>query len=165
MRNRPVHLLQAALAVTAAGIGDTAKCRHCGAHIAPPPPIIGDTNDQRIARHLSLMTEHLQTHDRGKPLIVAAMHGNEYANLMMLSNYETGNPDILHQHDFARWRIHTSTRRATVSDEKIAEKVKALGLSEDDSARVAELLKEMRDVIEERGRYQTPAPLNDVVMG
>jgi hypothetical protein len=50
------------------------------------------------------------------------------------------------------------TRAVVCPDNKIEEQVAALGLNEYTALRVTTLLKQMRDVIEERGAFAPPDP-------
>jgi hypothetical protein len=101
---------------------------------------------------LHLHKKHPQEAQRAD--MVAANLGG----LLRLMNFHTDDPVALQMREWNRHVIHEMTRARTCSDEKINEQIAALGLDEYTALRVVTLMKQMRDVIEERGAFAPPDP-------
>lgn len=122
---------------------------------------------QSLATHL--LTDH-QDHQRALQLSTV-----EYLGMLQLMNFSSTDPAIQEQTDFLRWRIHQQTAAHTVPDDKLKQKasdvaeellieatailekhpdVAGPAILELSKEKLTALLTEMRDVIEERGRYQ-----------
>jgi hypothetical protein len=101
---------------------------------------------------LHLQKKHPQEVKRAD--LAATMFGG----LLRLMNFHTDDPVALQMREWNRHVIHEMTRGVTCPDNKIQEQVSALGLDEYTALRVSTLMKQMRDVIEERGAFAPPDP-------
>jgi len=99
----------------------------------------------------------------------AQMSGGEFAGYLMVSKcFEMDNATAEKLGtDFTRWNVHklTARKEAHPSDERIRDRVAQIfqGLDTPHYAHFAveveNLLREMRDAIEEKDRYSTPQPV------
>jgi hypothetical protein len=82
------------------------------------------------------------------------------SSLLVLTNYRSSDAGLANWRDRVRFQIHDFARKNKISDATIEEKVKALMpdlTNENDirlRAEVIALVKEMRDVLEERGPFK-----------
>jgi hypothetical protein len=163
-------------------------CRICGHEFKgdslKSATIIGNNPQarmQQIQALLSPLMKHLQK-KHPEQLQWTQLQGGEYAGLLALNLIQCDEPEIERQRDQTRWKIHQMTRRVAITDERIAERLKLAYLAAmakeagvpidaiaptmaDDimntpaAIEIARTMREMRDVLEERGRYeafQTP---------
>lgn len=138
--------------------------------------LINEAEQRRAMRYVQTLTQHLQKH-HPDALKAAQIFGSEYAGMLALSNFETEDALVAEQRDFVRWKVHNATRRAMVTDERIVEKVSQIldgflvgdpdrekklneSMADGLGAKIVETMTQMRDVLEERGRYniQPPTP-------
>ena len=138
--------------------------------------LINEAEQRRAMRYVQSLTQHLQKH-HPDALKAAQIFGSEYAGMLALSNFETEDALVAEQRDFVRWKVHNATRRAMVTDERIVEKVSQIldgflvgdpdrekklneSMADGLGAKIVETMTQMRDVLEERGRYniQPPTP-------
>lgn len=167
-------------------------CRICGHEFKgdslKSATIIGNNPQarmQQIQALLSPLMKHLQK-KHPEQLQWTQLQGGEYAGLLALNLIQCDEPEIERQRDQTRWKIHQMTRRVAITDERIEERLKLAyltALAEELKMPVEELnpasadpmmtlpsarhilrtMREMRDVLEERGRYeafQTPKVQN-----
>jgi hypothetical protein len=167
-------------------------CRICGHEFKgdslKSATIIGNNPQarmQQIQALLSPLMKHLQK-KHPEQLQWTQLQGGEYAGLLALNLIQCDEPEIERQRDQTRWKIHQMTRRVAITDERIEERLKLAyltALAEELKMPVGELnpasadpmmtlpsarhilrtMREMRDVLEERGRYeafQTPKVQN-----
>lgn len=148
------------------GAATAAQCRICGMKFKGPemggPIIVGEKETTRIQRYVLKLTEHLQQ-KHPEQLGMFALQSGDYLGLLCLMTFDTADEELAKERDFLRWQLHRATRRVFVTDERIAEKVKALTespgwdrLDGDLGSLICGLLQEMRNVFEERGRYPEP---------
>jgi hypothetical protein len=152
-------------------------CNICQKKFTGPSALLigsGNPNARLMAYVQSLATHLLTDHaDHQRALQLSCV---EYLGMLQLLNFSSTDPAIREQTDFLRWRIHQQTAAHTVPDDKVKQKASETAaellqkiLDRRDkippelfgemvqatiSAQVETLLTEMRDVIEERGRYQ-----------
>lgn len=163
------------------------KCRHCPKVFYGPEEglggavIVNEAQQRRAMRYVQSLTQHLQKH-HPQALQAAQIFGSEYAGMLALSNFDTEDALVQEQRDFVRWKVHNATRRAVVNDDRIVEKVSTVldgflvgdperekklneSMADGLGAKIVEVMKQMRDVLEERGRYNiqpmTPAGMPD----
>lgn len=136
-------------------------CRVCGEQFTTPSvAIIGQTADQRIGEFGGRLAQHILTKHKEIAVYAATMQ-QQFDGMLCLMNFNIAEPELTDQLDQIRFQINRLTRRAVVSDETIMQRVAELGLlNPADESKVYQLLKDMRDVLEERGRYPhlVPAP-------
>jgi ribosomal protein S15P/S13E len=146
-------------------------CNICQKKFTGPSALLigsGNPNARLIAYVQSLATHLLTDHkDHQAALQLSCV---EYLGMLQLLNFSSTDPAIREQTDFLRWRIHQQTAAHTVPDDKLKQKAadtaadllteaaailhKPAGvLLELVTAKFVSVLTEMRDVIEERGRY------------
>ena len=163
------------------------KCRHCQKVFYGPDEglggalIVNEAAQRRAMRYVQSLTQHLQKH-HPEHLKAAQIFGSEYAGMLALSNFETEDELVAEQRDFVRWKVHNATRRAVVTDDRIDDKVREAlsgfliqdperdrklneSMADGLGSKIVEVMRTMRDVLEERGRYQiqpmTPAGMVD----
>ncbi|MGD0652531.1 MAG: hypothetical protein ABSA97_15550 [Verrucomicrobiia bacterium] len=135
-------------------------CAHCPQKFTTPG--FGDllpteSGRVKIGNVFQALIGHLQKRhpqEAQKADLSAAMLGG----LLRLMNFHSDDPVALQMREWNRHVIHEMTRAVVCPDNKIEEQVAALGLNEYTALRVTTLLKQMRDVIEERGAFAPPDP-------
>lgn len=158
------------------------RCRICR-HVFHGPEghlggaiLLGDKIGDRIQRYIQKLMAHLGK-EHPEQLQLYTQQVGDYLGLLCLMSFDTSDEEVAKERDYLRWQLNKATRRAVVTDERIAEKCKVLvdgcmmeGILEQMEqaprvtfeSRVAALLIEMRNVLEERGRYQDrPIPRLD----
>jgi hypothetical protein len=154
-------------------------CVHCNQTFYGPEEglggalIVGEAQQRRAMRYVQTLTTHLQK-KHPQVLTTAQIFGSEYAGMLALMNFTTDDELVAQQRDFVRWKVHNATRRAQVSDDRIVEKVRTIlagylvndperdkklndSMADGIGSKFVEVMTEMRDVLEERGRYtETP---------
>ncbi len=163
-------------------------CRLCGKQFPSNPlhsAVLLNANPQAKIQQMQALLSPLMKHLQQKhahQLQWTTMLGGEYAGLLALNFFQCSEPAIEEQRDFTRWKVHQQTRRAVVNDERIVERLRQSYINAmvkshltpppDDqqqdaadkfmetplAAAVIETMQAMRDVLEERGRYQMPEP-------
>jgi len=116
-----------------------------------------DSGRVKIANVFQSLILHLRKkhpQEAQKADLAAAMFGG----LLRLMNFHSDDPVSQQMREWNRHVIHEMTRGATCPDNKIQDQVAALGLDEYTALRVSTLMKQMRDVIEERGQFAPPDP-------
>jgi len=155
------------------------QCVHCNKTFYGPEEglggalIVGEAAQRRAMRYVQTLTTHLQK-QHPQVLTTAQIFGSEYAGMLALMNFKTDDELVAQQRDFVRWKVHNATRRASVSDDRIVEKVRSIltgylindperekklneSMADGIGSKIVEVMTEMRDVLEERGRYtETP---------
>jgi hypothetical protein len=135
-------------------------CAHCPQKFTTPGfgDLLGtDSGQQKIGNVFQALILHLQKrHPEAaqKADLAAAMLGG----LLRLMNFHSDDPIALQMREWNRHVVHEMTRAVTCPDNKIEEQVATLGLNEYTALRVTTLMKQMRDVIEERGAFAPPDP-------
>lgn len=114
---------------------------------------MGETDQDKFRRFGMHLAEHiLKKHPE-----IAAAHAVQqqmFDGMLMLMNFNTEDPELKRQRDMIRHQIHRLTQRCVVSDETLMRKVaEAQIVSPDAQMKAYELLREMRDVLEERDLY------------
>ena len=126
-------------------------CKHCDqVFTAVAAPVIGETPNQKYQVWLQGLFQHIvQKH----PEVAQEMlHGQGlFGTMLCLDQYVTDDDGLAGQRNSCRAWVHHRTTRVKVSDETIDQKVSLLALEPDKQSAVVSLLKEMRDVFEERG--------------
>ena len=136
------------------------SCAHCPQKFTTPgfADLIGtDSGRVKIASVFQSLIHHLQKkhpEQSQRADMAAAMFGG----LLRLMNFHTDDPVAQQMREWNRHVIHEMTRAVSCPDNKIREQVAALGLNEFTAIRVETLMKQMRDVIEERGAFAPPDP-------
>lgn len=164
-------------------------CRLCGKEFPSNPlhsAVLLNANPQAKIQQMQALLSPLMKHLQQKhspQLQWTTMLGGEYAGLLAMNFFQCS--AIEEQRDFTRWKVHQQTRRAVVNDERIIERLRQSYINAmvksystpppDDqqqdaadkfmetplAAAIVETMRAMRDVLEERGRYQMPqAPAN-----
>jgi hypothetical protein len=123
---------------------------------------------QQVAAMVNPLMKHLQK-SHPDAIQAAQMSGGEFAGYLMVSKcFEMDNATAEKLGtDFTRWNVHklTARKEAHPSDERIRDRVAQIfqGLDTPHYAHFAveveNLLREMRDAIEEKDRYSTPQPV------
>jgi hypothetical protein len=107
------------------------QCVHCNKTFYGPEEglggalIVGEAAQRRAMRYVQTLTTHLQK-QHPQVLTTAQIFGSEYAGMLALMNFKTDDELVAQQRDFVRWKVHNATRRASVSDDRIVEKVRSI---------------------------------------
>jgi hypothetical protein len=152
------------------------KCKICGFTFATDllgsASIVGGNPEaklQQVAAMMGPLMKHLEK-KHPEHLQQAQMTAGAFAGYLTTLAFECDEATRQRMgQDFTRWQIHriTANKEAHPADERIKERVRAL-LPDDHQKTVPEireaftaLLIEMRDAIEEKGRYsRDPVPSN-----
>lgn len=134
----------------------TAVCRFCRKPVAQFPildvPVIGQPND-RAKKVLTILgmhiaKEHTDQYGAGLTLI------QDFQAWLILSQYETNDPTINARCEVIRAGMHGLTRKFFLNDAQLRENVVALdSKGQLNAENVIALIKELRDVLTEQGRY------------
>lgn len=153
-------------------------CRHCNQAFPVAVPILGAPPETGFVQLTAQLAEHIQ---RKHPQevqgdITAQVNASiAYAAQKVLAHFDSSDQGLMEWRDRVRHMVFREMMRGSVSDEKIAEKVAALfALWESDEKSVSieelviQLVKSLRDAIEERNLYpeasaNPPQPLISVV--
>lgn len=159
-------------------------CRLCGEEFYGPNGALGEAlllNEKparKALRFMEQLTIHLAKKHEGY-IQQAMTQQAEYYGLLVLSAFDTRDEAIATSRDQMRWRINHATRRAVITDDRILERVNILftelaatlapdyTVTEHEAMRalavppIASLIREMRDVLMETGRYAEPSPIAD----
>jgi hypothetical protein len=140
-------------------------CKICGKNFPVPAGVILDTTkaNERLASFVHKLATHLRERHLNQQLEAAA-HGAELTGMLTLAYFDLSG-EIATQRDFLRWRVHATTRRANVTNERIEERAREImasyytaeeievymrsGIGRD----ICRALGDMRDVLTEAGRY------------
>lgn len=135
-------------------------CAHCPQKFTTPGfgDLLGTESGRlKIGNVFQALIGHLQKRhpqEAQKADMAAAM----LAGLLRLMNFRTDDPVALQMREWNRHVIHQMTRARTYPNNKIKKQIAALGLNKFTALRVVTLMKQMRDVIEERGSFAPPNP-------
>ncbi len=146
-------------------------CAHCPQKFTTPGfgDLIGTPSGQvKIGNVFQALIGHLQKrHPEAakKADLAAAMFGG----LLRLMSFHTDDPVAQQMREWNRHVVHEMTRSVTCPDNKIEEQIKAalkpMALNEFTEHAVTvtmvKLLKQQRDVIEERGAFAPPDPAKE----
>lgn len=138
----------------------TTRCRvpGCSQEFASSPfdiPIIGQP-DQRVVKFVTGLMQHVQKkHPQAMQAIAASVQ--EYMGFMVVSMFECGDPKLTALFEHVRATIQQFSRRFQISDAEIQDRIARLELDPDDEEGLTILLRDMRDLLTEQGRY---APAN-----
>lgn len=130
----------------------------CGQEFQRSPldiPIIGAPNDS-VVRFVTHLMEHVQIkHPQAMQQISGAIQ--EYMGFLVLSMFQCQDPRLAEMYEGVRASIHKVSTRLTISDDEIRDRIARLGLDPDQEEGLNTLLRDMRDLLTEQGRY---APQN-----
>ena len=130
----------------------------CGQEFFASPfeaSIIGAPND-RLIRFVEMLIDHLQQkHPAQLQQISGAVQ--EYFGFLTLMGCECQDPHIAAYYERVRASIARASRRLTITDEEIQDRIARLGLDPEQEEGLQVLLRDMRDLLTEQGRY---APQN-----
>ena len=142
------------------------KCRvpNCGKEFASDPfdvPIVG-APQERIVKFVTALMGHVQKkHPEQMEQISGAIQ--QYMGYMIVAVFEVADPKLLEMQEAIRHALHKFTQRVVITDEQIAARVRSLGLPPEVEEGIDTLIRDMRDLLTESGRYaptqQTEKPL------
>jgi len=156
----------------------TSSCRHCGhkfKHISFAVPIVGQEPgkpDSRVSELVKVFAAHLHR-KHSEEYAGAGIAAQQLSNgttgfwmeqklmfgLAVLVRFEHEDPILRMIVDATRLVLHRMTRRATLDDATLLDRVARLELSNGDQAKVVELCKSLRDFL-----METPqVPQNQIV--
>lgn len=127
-------------------------CAHCPARFFTPIHTVGEPEQARYVKLLSMLGDHLNRKHKDKAAESISQQMNaslDYSGIIVLSHFNSNDEGLIQFREAARNRLHSFTRKVHVSDSTIEEKVAILALPADKQSAVVELLKQMRNVLEE----------------
>lgn len=139
-------------------------CRHCTVKFYGPRTVlrVGEAPPQRFYKYLAEINEHIAT-KHPKEFEKAFMLGTELQGMLVLSNFDTADPEVIDQRNYYRWKVHQATLIARIDDVTITRKATecveevfhapSLTLKQDLIAAVEKRLRELRDLLQEPGAY------------
>ena len=151
------------VSIEAKELADPTHCIHCSKRFPLAVPIIGAPKDTEYVQLTGQLAQHvLDKHPlmAKKTFEQQVQIGMGVSSLMVLVNFKSSDAGLANWRDRARFQIHDFARKNKISDATIEEKVKVLMpdlTNENDirlRAEVIALVKEMRDVLEERGPFK-----------
>jgi hypothetical protein len=114
-------------------------------------PIIGQPGE-RIVKFVSALYEHVA---KNHPDRIQQINGavQQYLGFMAVSLFELEDPQLLAMREAIRASLHMFTRRMVITDAEIADRVARLELDPDKEEDTQMLLRDMRDLLTDSGRY------------
>ena len=138
---------------------DPTHCIHCSKRFPLAVPIIGAPKDAEYVQLTGQLAQHvLDKHPlmAKKTFEQQVQIGMGVSSLMVLVNFKSSDAGLVNWGDRVRFQIHEFARKNKISDATIEDKVVALFNDTSHSplqAHVIALVKEMRDILEERGPF------------
>lgn len=139
------------------------KCLHCSQTFPQALPIVGAPKDTEFLQTCGMIAEHLM---RKHPDITQAIlqrqaaFGFAVSGIITLGNVETFDEGLSKWRDLSRHALHQFSIRNWISDAIIEARVRELFPDDPHAGSMSEvvaLIKEMRDVLEERIGYPIDA--------
>lgn len=141
----------------------TTRCNHCDKTFPPPVPVIGQPLDAAYFQMVTVMCAHLQ--QRHQKVFHQALSRQmpmqvRFSHLYYLDQFQSNDPELHKYADLTRHMLHRKMQRRA-SDQKLTERVNSLPAFDGVEgvtdlvrrADVLELLKQMRDALQEEGLY------------
>ena len=120
-------------------------------------PIIGEKPVEQVQKIMERLSNHIQMkHPHEFAATIAP--GMQLSGWLRMMQYATEDEYAVQMREHMRWSLLQLVQRNHIPDEKIREKVKEANFPELLQPRVVALLCEMRDIIEESGRFQVKPP-------
>lgn len=142
------------------------RCLHCDQVFPPPVPVIGQPTDAAYCELATRMCDHLRK--KHQKIFDAALARQipmqtRLAHTYYMTEFVSSDPELAKYLDLTRHMFLRNSQRR-ISDAKLGERVASLpafdallGTTEPvdlvERSAVLELFKEMRDVLQEQGRY------------
>ena len=147
------------VSIEAKELADPTHCIHCSKRFPVAVPIIGAPKDTEYIQLTGQLAQHVM--DKHPLMAKRAVEqqlqiGMGVSSLMVLVNFKSSDAGLANWRDRVRFQIHEFARKNKISDATIEEKVRALYDSvpeAPDTQEVIALVKEMRDILEERGLF------------
>jgi hypothetical protein len=121
---------------------------------APAAIIIGEKAAEATLRYVAALARHFKHHHTSQ-FISAALAGQEYSGLLVLSHFATEDEGLNRLSEITRHRIHGQTTARRISDETIERKVAELHLpiGKEETAALCQTINQMRDILQEAGEF------------
>ena len=135
------------------------RCRvqGCGKQFLSSPmdiPIIGQPND-RVVKFVTALMEHVsKKHPQAMQQIAGAVQ--EYMGFLIVTMFQCQDPQLSQLQERVRASIAKVSRKLTITNEEIQDRVARLGLDPDEEEGLQTLLRDMRDLLTEQGSYAPP---------
>ena len=148
------------VSIEAKELADPTHCIHCSKRFPFAVPIIGAPKDTEYIQLTGQLAQHVM--DKHPLMAKRAVEqqlqiGMGVSSLMVLVNFKSSDAGLANWRDRVRFQIHDFARKNKISDATIEEKVKAIFPDNPNAGSMSEviaLVKEMRDVLEERGPFK-----------
>jgi hypothetical protein len=135
-------------------LAPTYTCNICRKAFSSGPPIIGETEPQRLSKISQQLANHLGKEHQGHMANIA-IAGQQLAGWLICEQFTHNDAHLKRESEKYRLRLHSTTRRVTMPDESIENgMMETLGIEGDLRERVIKLLKAQRNVLEERGALE-----------
>jgi hypothetical protein len=112
---------------------------------------------QQVGQIIQKLSEHIQQ-KHPKEFAESLIPGFQLSGLLRLKHFHTDDTTANQMSEWMRHQIHELTRTRTVPDQKIREQVNKLELPGSVEDKVCTLIMEMRDILEERGKFAPKQP-------
>jgi len=157
-------------------ISSTVTCKLCRRVFVKPPGAIiqpGAGTNARLAEFAGNLRQHfIEKHARENGAV--ELQGMQFIAMLRLLSFDIRDRELAEQHDFLRWQVHQATLTARLADDKL--ELRAAELAEEFwigsancveketavatiKARLIEVFKGYRQIIEEPGRYTVHGPV------
>jgi hypothetical protein len=142
------------------------KCRipGCGKSFVSDPfdiAIVGQPGDRIVKFVTALMDHATKKHPDQMVQISGAIQ--QYMGFMVCAMFEIQDPKLLEMQESIRLALRQFTRKLTITDDEIADRVARLELDPEEEEGVGILLRDMRDLLTESGRYAPTVQENPLV--
>ena len=113
---------------------------------------------QQVGQIIQKLRDHIE-HKHPRQFAESLIPAVQLSGLLRMKYFHTDDTTANQMWEWMRHQIHEMTRTRTVSNEKIREQVHKLGFLEGlEEPMVCTLIMEMRDILEERGKFQPKQP-------
>jgi hypothetical protein len=126
----------------------------CGQEFLKSPldiPIVGQPNRQ-VVEFVTALAAHVQKKHPDLMNQLAAS-AQEWMGYLTVALFNIEDPSLLRMREHVRARMQLYTRKTTISDAEIQDRVARIGLDSEQEEGVNLLLRDMRDILTESGKY------------
>ena len=129
-------------------------CKHCSQRFSNSAlPIIGENPDEKTIQFVRALEKHFRDKHPEKAM-QAALFYYQFIGWYTMNQFETSDPNLSASQESARAWLSKLARKNRLSDAEIVDKI----VSQEPltAEKAIEVVKEVRDFEEERGRYALP---------
>ena len=142
------------------GLTYTTRCNLCGQTFNHHSIVdLVGANPEQAGKVFNALREHIEKKHQKEDL-AAQLAAQTLLGLLRTRHFTSQDQSANQIREFQRWQLAEMLRATHVPDEKIIEQSERLELPSEFRERVIACLKLMRDIIEERGPFTPPNPLD-----